>query len=43
MRWLPFQLNPDLPVEGISRQAYIEMKFGPGARRTYDRVAGIGK
>ena len=43
MRWLPFQLNPDLRVEGISRQAYIEMKFGPGARRTYDRVAGIGK
>lgn len=43
MRWLPFQLNPDLPVEGISRQTYIEMKFGPGARRTYDRVAGVGK
>lgn len=43
MRWLPFQLNPDLPIEGISRQAYIEMKFGPGATRTYDRVAGVGK
>lgn len=43
MRWLPFQLNPDLPAEGIPRQAYIEMKFGPGAKRTYDRVAGIGK
>ncbi len=43
MRWLPFQLNPDLPVEGVSRQAYIEMKFGPGAKRTYDRVAGVGK
>lgn len=42
MRWLPFQLNPDLPEKGISRQAYIEMKFGPGATRTYDRVAGVG-
>lgn len=43
MRWLPFQLNPDLPDEGITRQAYIEMKFGPGAKRTYDRVAGVGR
>ncbi len=42
MRWLPFQLNPDLPIEGISRHAYIEMKFGPGAKRTYDRVASVG-
>ncbi len=43
MRWLPFQLNPDLPPEGIARQQYIERKFGPGAVRTYDRVAGVGK
>lgn len=43
MRWLPFQLNPDLPAEGIPRQAYIEMKFGPGGKRTYDRVAGVGQ
>ena len=26
MRWLPFQLNPDLPAQGISR-AEIEDKF----------------
>ncbi len=43
MRWLPFQLNPDLPAEGISRQAYIERKFGPGGSRNYARVAGVGK
>ena len=43
MRWLPFQLNPDLPEEGISRQAYIERKFGPGGARNYSRVAGVGK
>ena len=43
MRWLPFQLNPDLPETGITRQQYIERKFGPGGARNYARVAGIGK
>jgi predicted DsbA family dithiol-disulfide isomerase len=43
VRWLPFQLNPDLPAEGISRQEYIERKFGPGGARNYSRVAGVGK
>jgi predicted DsbA family dithiol-disulfide isomerase len=26
--WHPFQLNPDLPREGIPRRAYLEAKFG---------------
>jgi predicted DsbA family dithiol-disulfide isomerase len=43
VRWLPFQLNPDLPVEGIPRQQYIERKFGPGGGRKYDHVAAVGK
>jgi predicted DsbA family dithiol-disulfide isomerase len=43
VRWLPFQLNPDLPDEGISRQAYVERKFGPGGARNYSRVSGVGK
>lgn len=43
VRWLPFQLNPDVPVEGMSRQAYIERKFGPGGTRNYSRIAGVGK
>lgn len=43
MRWLPFQLNPDLPAAGISRQDYIERKFGPGGARNYARVAAVGK
>jgi predicted DsbA family dithiol-disulfide isomerase len=43
VRWLPFQLNPDLPAEGISRKDYIERKFGPGGARNYARVAAIGK
>ena len=43
MRWLPFQLNPDIPDGGMPRQAYIERKFGPGGRNKYERVAAVGK
>jgi predicted DsbA family dithiol-disulfide isomerase len=43
VRWLPFQLNPDLPKEGIARRTYIERKFGPGGARNYARVAAVGK
>jgi predicted DsbA family dithiol-disulfide isomerase len=25
---IPFQLNPDMPTEGISRDKYLEIKFG---------------
>ena len=25
---IPFQLNPDMPAEGISREKYLEIKFG---------------
>ena len=43
-RWHPFQLNPDLPPEGIARAAYIEAKFGGKARATeiYARVRSAG-
>lgn len=46
IRWHPFQLNPDMPLEGISRQQYLQDKFG-GAQRAaeiYARVkaAGLG-
>ena len=43
MRWLPFQLNPDVPEEGIPRKDYIERKFGPGHSHSYARVAGVGR
>ena len=43
VRWLPFQLNPDLPEEGIPRKDYILRKFGPGGAGKYARVAGVGK
>ncbi|HEX6154823.1 MAG TPA: DsbA family oxidoreductase, partial [Burkholderiales bacterium] len=28
VRWLPFQLNPDLPADGIPRAEYRKAKFG---------------
>lgn len=43
MRWLPFQLNPGLPPEGISRADYILRKFGERDSSRYNRVAGVGK
>lgn len=42
MRWLPFQLNPDLPPEGISRAEYILRKFGDRDSSRYQRVAAVG-
>lgn len=43
MRWLPFQLNPDIPAGGMPRRDYIERKFGPGGMNKYERIAAIGK
>jgi len=28
IKHVPFQLNPDMPTEGISREKYLEIKFG---------------
>ena len=28
IKHVPFQLNPDMPIEGISREKYLEIKFG---------------
>ena len=38
--WQPFQLNPDMPPEGMDRRAYLEAKFGgrDGAVRAYAPV-----
>ena len=45
IRWLPFQLNPMMPEEGIRRQAYRIQKFGSWERsQELDvRVAAVGK
>ncbi|MWD29801.1 thioredoxin domain-containing protein [Aquicoccus sp. SCR17] len=48
IEWHPFQLNPDMPAEGMDRRAYLEAKFGgaEGALEAYrpimDHAAGIG-
>jgi predicted DsbA family dithiol-disulfide isomerase len=35
--WHPFQLNPDMPAEGVERKAYREAKFGgPEKARAID-------
>ena len=42
--WKAFQLNPQMPREGIDRQRYLELKFGgpAGARQVYDQVRQVG-
>ena len=42
--WRAFQLNPDMPDEGMDRLRYLEVKFGgaEGARRVYDQVRAAG-
>lgn len=45
VRWHPFQLNPDLPAEGIGRCSYLEQKFGGPERaaQIYERVRAAGR
>jgi predicted DsbA family dithiol-disulfide isomerase len=38
----PFELNPDLPREGIPRADYIAKKFGARGYSAHDRLVGIG-
>ena len=28
IQWHPFQLNPEMPLEGVNRKKYLETKFG---------------
>ena len=44
IRWHPFQLNPLLANDGISREEYTSSKFGGAerAREIYQRVADAG-
>ena len=41
VEWHPFQLNPDMPKDGVDRREYLEQKFGgkDGAVRAYAPVA----
>ena len=44
VRWHPFELNPDLPADGVDRKGYLEAKFGGPARAAeiYARVREAG-
>lgn len=44
LRWRPFQLNPDLPLQGMRRADYLRQKFGSadGGGR-YDRVRAAAR
>ncbi len=44
LRWRPFQLNPDLPLQGMARADYLRQKFGSvdGGGR-YDRVRAAAR
>ena len=43
--WRPFQLNPEMPPEGMDRQQYLITKFGSknNARSVYQRIEDEGK
>jgi predicted DsbA family dithiol-disulfide isomerase len=41
--WLPFQLNPDMPDDGIDRAEYLRRKFGGDAAQIYQRVSAVGE
>ena len=45
IRWLPFQLNPDMPRGGMARAEYRKAKFGSAerARQLDERVAAEGR
>ncbi|WP_020591794.1 DsbA family oxidoreductase [Kiloniella laminariae] len=44
-RWLTFQLNPDMPLEGMERQSYLDSKFGgrDNATQFYNQIASTGR
>ena len=43
--WRPFQLNPDMPLEGMTRDDYVRAKFGGGdrPRQIYQAIAESGR
>ena len=43
VRWLPFQLNPDLPEGGIAREDYVARKFGTRGKGVNERVTMAGR
>jgi predicted DsbA family dithiol-disulfide isomerase len=43
VRWLPFQLNPELPEGGIPREEYVARKFGARGKGVNERVVMAGR
>jgi len=43
VRWLPFQLNPDIPENGIPREEYVARKFGARGKGVNERVVMAGR
>jgi predicted DsbA family dithiol-disulfide isomerase len=42
--WLPFELNPEMPAEGITREAYRTGKFGAArAAELYRNMSATGR
>ncbi len=40
--WRPYQLNPDMPADGMDRATYLRRKFGANAGEVYRRVSEVG-
>jgi len=45
IQWHPFQLNPDMPPEGVAKRDYLESKFGGKARvdAMHERLREVGR
>ncbi|HEX2555693.1 MAG TPA: DsbA family oxidoreductase [Microvirga sp.] len=44
IQWLPYELNPDMPQEGMERGAYREAKFGAERAAQYDaQLTALGE
>lgn len=44
VRFLPFELNPEMPAAGLSRTEYLDRKFGPGgAAEMHARLEAVGR
>ena len=45
VRWLPFQLNPEMPASGMSRREHLERKHGPAGPdlEKQQDLAALGK
>lgn len=43
VEWQPFQLNPDMPLSGMDREAYVRRKFGDQHDAIMARMADAGR